>query len=249
MPNGEPYLGVLTLIPTRGTWCFTSIGIGGVLVGLWQHNYRFSLVTVTRKVKMRAKPIGTITISTLILFSTIVAVHTAIAFLLGVHPFFFWLFDVQCIGKEIASIVGPIGLLVSGFLALTKVSTFKTRFFIRCTTIWLLLALISSLSGGIPSRIGAIVALCIAGPAQVITESRELMENCADSPCGLVEDFPTAIGRVHPGVVYATDELVTIKKYGLGDFAGFVVYPEDQSEKRYGIRLYDTLYWVDPMVE
>jgi len=199
--------------------------------------------------KVETKLVKAIMVSALVLFASLVTMRTAIAFLSGVHPSFFRLFDIQCISHQIASIVGSIGLIVSGFLVLAGMPAFKAKPFTKNAMIWLLLAWVNSLPGGIPARISAVTALYIAGPAQVIAESRELVENCADSRCGLVEGFPPAIGRVHPLVVYASDEFVTIKKYGLGDFAGFIVYPENKGEERYGIRLYDTLYWADPMVK
>ncbi len=97
------------------------------------------------------------------------------------------------------------------------------------------------------------MTLVIAGPDKVIQEGRELIQiyqsaqdedpEAINSSCVQLKKVPPSIGRVYPAWVRVCQDRVIIKKFGIGDIAGFLIYPEDVEPG--GIKLFDGIYWTD----
>ncbi len=180
------------------------------------------------------------------LFFFIIGRHL-LAFLLGIHPAFMSLFPLQVL-------LGFLGFVFSAIcLVTTVIRVLRRQSFILYFFIWIVIAALNLVPGIIPSAAGAVTSLVLAGPQQVVEEGRHLIAiyespegiNCELTypPCNQTTDYPPAIRRLNPVYVRVTSEYVLIKKFGLGDTAGFMIYPSGTNPK--GIKLIDGLYWID----
>ncbi len=177
----------------------------------------------------------------------IVLAKILISFLLGFHPFFASFIPIGIL-------LWLVGFLLAGICLIFSLrKAIRRQTFMRFTGVWLSLAFLNLMPGIFASATGSMIALYLAGPEQVVAEGRELIRNAqlaeagnceiAYPGCGQIMEHPPAITRVHPVYVRVTDEYVLIKKFGIGDVAGFKIYPEGINPP--GIRLRDGLYWID----
>lgn len=193
----------------------------------------------------------------LCLVTGLFALEYVSGFLLGYNPAFAAAFVLEVI-CWLSFLVGMIATLI-----VIVWSLFKKRACPQLLVGWIILLVfyvpIRNYRRLDPSVVGAITALNVAGSEQVVQEGRQLMEtwkpdlekqrlhepNDPLPPSIQIkpQDIPPAIARLHPGWVLVTEDKVAIKKYGLGDFAGFYIFPSNQTSR--GIKLRDGLYWVD----
>lgn len=170
-----------------------------------------------------------------------------IAFLFGIHPDFLSFFPLEVL-------FGLLGFVFAGICLVTTITRVLRRHsFVSYALIWIIITALNFIPGIIPSAAGAVVSLVFAGPQQVVEEGRYLLAdyeaskdvNCdyAFPPCGQTTDYPPAIRRLNPVYIRVTSEYVLIKKFGIGDVAGFIVYPSGTNPE--GIKLIDGLYWTD----
>lgn len=170
-----------------------------------------------------------------------------LSFLLGFHPYFSSFFLVELVFWLLGFILSIVCFIVS----LRKL--FKREPILHFTIAWLLLTFLNFIPGAYSSAAGAMTAIYLAGSEQVVEEGRLLLQNyqrlenvnCdyAFPPCGQTTEYTPAIERVYPIYIRVTDDYVLIKKFGFGDFAGFLIYPDGVDPP--GIKLRDGLYWID----
>lgn len=114
------------------------------------------------------------------------------------------------------------------------------------TIIWLILTALHYIPGVYTGFVGSMIALYIAGPEQIVIESRELI-NCSNSRNYIYDEkYPPAIERLHPqDILISHSSHLEIRKFGLGDFAGFIVFCDDDVKvnESSGIKIIDGLYW------
>ncbi len=182
---------------------------------------------------------GRILLVCLLAFSFI---HILSSFLLGVSPAWFALFPVGALAMLAAWGSCAISIIYSLSLAVRR------ERFMKLLVPALLLIYPLSKPGIYYSRAGALWAANRAGTAQIVTEARKLIEDCrkANLPSGEVrhiEAFPPALKALRPCWIWASRDRVLIKKFGLGDFAGFVIVPSGASCS--GTQLSEGLYWQD----
>lgn len=169
------------------------------------------------------------------------------AFLLGIHPVFMSLFLLGALLK----LSGFVFIIIC--LITTVIRVFRRQSFATYSLSWALIAALNFIPGIIPSAAGAMITLIFAGPQQVVEEGRNLITNY-ETPknincdytfpvCGQTTEYPPAIQRLNPVYITVTSEYVLIKKFGLGDVAGFMIFPSGTNPD--GIKLIDGLYWID----
>ena len=132
------------------------------------------------------------------------------------------------------------------------------RPFVVFSMIWLLVTLQPVLFPFDPGFCGAWLTLQYAGQENVVKEGLSLMsDNLAyfeeeksndpmiepmKQPKG--DDIPRAIRRLNPMYVWVFEDEIALKKYGLGDFSGFVITKTPDTGRPN--KLADHIYWVDP---
>ena len=169
-----------------------------------------------------------------------------ISFLYGFYPFFIWTWPITVVSFLVGCIVSILCLII------TVVLIIKRRPFLRFLIIWLLLgAIIVFVSGYYCEIAGAYSAYYFAGPNLVLQEARTLIQTCQqssnlNSACGYISEYPPAIKRVYPEMVYVDQKFVVIGKVGLIHPDGFVIFLDGDgpSEGTHVYKINNDLYWI-----
>jgi hypothetical protein len=169
------------------------------------------------------------------------------SFLIGLSPSFIDLFLLGVLFWSLGIILSGVCLLI----AIRRV--FNRKPIIRYGLIWGFFTALNMVPGIFASATGAVTTLLVVGPQEVVSQSRILMESyeqdqnsdCSREypPLAILNSYPQALQRLNPAWVRVNCDYVVVKKFGIGDVAGFVVVREGVTPV--GIRLFEGIYWID----
>jgi len=173
----------------------------------------------------------------------------ALSYIYGFYPFPIWFWMgawFAIVGLKILSyIFSGLWLVVLVFLIVQKEP------FIKSGLIWLSLSVILVFVPGYYSEVaGALSAFHLAGADQVRAEANMLIQKCEQSSdkqtdCGYIFEYPPAIKRVNPAMVYISDTFIVIGKVGLIHPDGFMIFSDGDisTESMHIKKLGENLYW------
>lgn len=183
--------------------------------------------------------------SLLVLFFLIV-INWLCGLLWGYSIKFFILYPVNLL-----CIVGILAYTIISSLYLSQLALKKGKIYFSSIKLFILIFIFFILPRinlwFSPPVAGSLFALYRADPSLVVKEGKQLISEyqpLEDLPFNKIKNIPPAIKQLDPIWIRAYKDKVLIKKYGLGDFSGFII-AYDPSIEIEGVKLKEDLYWFE----